>query len=494
MNDDAPGTDPRDARTAERWARFRFGVVGQLLAAPPAPGELQTQLRLLAAHSWRHPVSGQLVRFGLSTLERWYYAARHAPDPVRALARRLRSDQGSHPAISAQAAAWLSAQYREHPSWSYQLHADNLVVRLQADPALGPVPSYASVKRFLQTHGMLKRPRRGPAHSPGARQAEARYEAREVRSYQSEYVNALWHLDFHHGSVRVLRSNGQWAYPLLLGILDDHSRLGCHAQWYLAEGAEELCHGLGQALQKRGLPRALMSDNGSAMIAAETTQGLERLGILHERTLPHSPYQNGKQESWWNQVEGRLLPMLEGVPDLTLAQLNEATLAWLEVEYHRRPHAELEKRTPLQCFVDGRDVGRPAPSAEALRQAFTAEITRTQRRSDGTLSLGGRRFEIPSRYRHFTHVHVRHASWDLSQVHLVDPHTGTLLCRLYPLDKTRNAEGQRAAKPSLLDAPPAPPTCGMAPLLQHILRQYATTGLPPAYLPKDDLPPLPPTP
>lgn len=203
---------------------------------------------------------------------------------------------------------------------------------------------------------------------------------------------------------------------------------------------------------------------------------------------------NGKQESWWNQVEGRLLPMLEGVPDLTLAQLNEATLAWLEVEYHRRPHSQLDGRTPLQCFVEGRDVGRPAPDPEVLRQAFTAEITRTQRRSDGTLSLLGQRFEIPSRYRHFARVQVRYASWDLSQVHLVDPHTGTLLCRLYPLDKARNAEGHRAAKPSLTQAPLPEPASGMAPLLQKILRQYATTGLPPAYLPKDDLPALPQTP
>jgi hypothetical protein len=82
----------------------------------------------------------------------------------------------------------------------------------------------------------------------------------------------------------------------------------------------------------------------------------------------------------------------------------------------------------------------------------------------------------------------------LSQVHLVDPHTGTLLGRLYPLDKARNADGQRAAKPSLIEAPPAQPASGMAPLLQKIIREYATTGLPPAYLPKDDLPPLPPNP
>ena len=35
--------------------------------------------------------------------------------------------------------------------------------------------------------------------------------------------------------------------------------------------------------------------------------------------------QNGKQEAFWGQVEGRLLPMLEGVADLTLDQLNDAS-------------------------------------------------------------------------------------------------------------------------------------------------------------------------
>ena len=46
-------------------------------------------------------------------------------------------------------------------------------------------------------------------------------------------------------------------------------------------------------------------------------------------------FQNGKQESFWNGIERRLLPMLEGVADLTLAQLNKAMLAWIEMEYHR---------------------------------------------------------------------------------------------------------------------------------------------------------------
>ena len=70
-------------------------------------------------------------------------------------------------------------------------------------------------------------------------------------------MNGLWHLDFHHGSRKILTPEGEWIRPILLAILDDHSRLVCHAQWYLQETAESLIHGLVQACCKRGLPRAL---------------------------------------------------------------------------------------------------------------------------------------------------------------------------------------------------------------------------------------------
>ncbi len=122
MADDS-SNDPGNARTSECWARFRFSVVGHLLAAPPPAGELYQQLRLLAAQSWRHPVNGEAVQFGVSTLERWYYLARDAKDPIQALARKIRSDHGQHPALSSRLCEVLAAQYRGHPSWSYQLHA-----------------------------------------------------------------------------------------------------------------------------------------------------------------------------------------------------------------------------------------------------------------------------------------------------------------------------------------------------------------------------------
>jgi putative transposase len=480
--------EPHSSRSHERWAHFRFSVIGPLLAAPPSRGQLQGQLKELAAKKWRHPITGAWIVFGLSTIERWYYKALHAKDgPVDVLKRKIRSDHGQHPAVGPKLAELLAGQYRQHPSWTYQLHADNLAVLVQQQSNLGPMPSYESVLRFMKSHGLCKRPRRGPVHSPGGQAAEHRYEAREIRSYESEYVNALWHLDFHHGSLRVLLANGQWVYPILLGILDDRSRLCCHAQWYLTEGAEDLCHGLGQAFQKRQLPRSLLFDNGSAMLAAETQAGLTRLSILAENTLPYSPYQNGKQESFWTQIEGRLLPMLEAVADLTLAQLNEATLAWIEIEYNRKVHSETGQ-TPLHRYLNDKDVGRPCPSTQKLQLAFTTEVSRTQRRSDGTLSLEAIRFEIPSRYAHLEKLGLRYASWDLGSVYLSDPQTGAILGRIYPQDKKKNAEGLRAPKTPALSWPEPAAAPGMAPLLQKIIRQYATTGLPPAYLPKPENP------
>lgn len=471
----------------EKWAHFRFSVIGPLLAAPPIYGGVKVELGHLAEKLWQHPITGQWGQFGRSTIERWYYKALHEPnDPVEALARKVREDCGAHPSISTELGEKLANQYRQHPNWSYQLHADNLTAQVALDPNLGKSPSYPSVLRFMQAHGLIKRPRRGRGHTAGVEAAERRFEDFEIRSYESQYVNALWHYDFHHGSLKVVLPDGQWRGVDLFGMLDDCSRLCVHAQWYLAETAENLIHGLKQGFEKYDLPRGAMSDNGSAMIAAETVQGLARLGIIHERTLPYSAYQNGKQECFWGQAEGRLLAMLEGCKDLTLAQLNEATLAWVDLEYNRKIHSELGQ-SPLSKFLATKNVSRPCPECEKLDQAFMAQISRTQRQSDGTVSIDGIRFELPSRYRHLKRVTLRYASWDLSRAYLADPQNGNIICRIYPQDKHKNADGQRRRKePLILAGNPPSDGGGMAPLLRKLIADYAATGLPPAYMPKEE--------
>lgn len=471
-----------DPPKRDRWARLRFSIVGALLAAPPAAGELLSALRALSAKSWRHPVSDLNVCFSVSTLERWYYAARSARDPVAALRNRLRGDVGRFPSLSASAIATLVTQYREHPGWTMQLHFDNLRVALAGSDS--PVPSYPTVRRYLKAQAMFRqaRPKRA---TEGALSARDRLERLEIRSFEVDHVSALWHLDFHHASRKVLTRGGTWVKPMLLGVIDDRSRLVCHLQWYLSETAESLVHGLLQAFMKRGLPRALMTDNGAAMLAEETVTGLASLGIVHQTTLPYSPYQNAKQESFWGRVEGRLMAMLEGEASLTLDLLNQATQAWVEQEYHRTVHSELNA-TPLDRYLAGPNVRRDCPATAVLSAAFRVEVARRQRRSDGTVSLEGGRFEIPALYRHLGQVHLRYARWDLTQVDLVDPRTGAILCPVKPLDKSANADGQRRRlAPVATDLSPLPPS-GMAPLLRQLLTEYAATGLPPAYLPTPD--------
>jgi hypothetical protein len=90
-------------------------------------------------------------------------------------------------------------------------------------------------------------------------------------------------------------------------------------------------------------------------------------------------------------------------------------------------------------------------------------------------------------------VSIRYADWDLSQVVLVDSRTDVVLCRIYPVDKTKNANGQRRSLEAIAQAdavvatatPPAG-EAGMAPLLRKLVAEYAATGLPPAYLPKGE--------
>jgi putative transposase len=91
----------RGKRVHERWAHFRFSVVGQLLAAPPGKGELAAAIAALADRTWHHPITDEHTRFGFSTIERWYYrASKERSDPVGVLRRKLRVDAGRQSAIS----------------------------------------------------------------------------------------------------------------------------------------------------------------------------------------------------------------------------------------------------------------------------------------------------------------------------------------------------------------------------------------------------------
>jgi len=472
------------------WAHLRFSVIGGLLANPPEKGELKAELSRLARKRYRHPLKDEWITFGVSTIERWYYQALKSDDPIIALGRKVRNDAGRNKTIGTRLLAELKKQYQTYPNWSYQLHADNLKALALECPELGDIPSYSTVLRRMQKLGWTKK-RFGPRHKkPGQIKAAVRLDNREVRGFESSHVHGLWHLDYHHGR-RVVDVHGTWHTPKVLCMLDDHSRLCCHIQWYLDETAESLVHGLTQAFHKRGLPRSLMTDNGPAMLATEVQNGLLRLGIKHDKTLPYSPYQNGKMEVFWGQLEGRLMAMLSKIEPLTLEFLNKATQAWVEQEYNRTIHEETGQ-SPIDRMLAGSDVSRPSVGSDTLHFFFTVPETRTQRTSDGTVQIKGVRFEVPSRFRHLKQLKVAYKPSDLSMAYLVDPKTSDNLGRIYPQDKTKNAQGKRRSLDPVLQmtdglATDSPSVEPVPPLLRKLLADYAATGLPPAYLPTEGI-------
>ena len=471
----------------QRWAQFRFAVIGELLSSPPEKGQLQRAIERLSQQIYRHPIEAdRRISLGASTIERWYYKAKGAADPIAALGRKIRNDAGIRWSMSEPLLSALKSQYESHRRWNAQLHYDNLAALVKEQPRLGPMVSYKTVLRCMREYGWLKI--RQPAlPTAGQQRAAERLQRREVRGFEVAHVHGLWHLDFHQARISILDAAGKWHRPVALAICDDHSRLCCHLQFYLAETAQCLVHGLTQAFMKRGLPRALLTDNGAAMLAEETRNGLSRLGIEHKTTLPYSPYQNGKQEIFWGRLESRLLELLRGIEDLKLSFINQAACAWVEQDYHRKEHKEI-RTPPLQRMLTGPDVSRPAPDSDFLRLAFTRRITRTPRRSDATVVVDGIRYELPVRFAHLRQVILRASSWDKSRMTLVDADTEAALARLLPQDKTKNASGLRRAigtddrMPHICSTEQAMPA-----LLRQWLADYAATGLPPAYLPMEEV-------
>jgi hypothetical protein len=109
-----------------RWARLRFQILGPLMAAPAEEGELKRRIDELAARAWRHPTTGESIRFSFKTIERWWYTARGVDDPLAALARKVPSHAGTHPSLGPRLVEAIAKQHHDHPRWSFQLHHDTL--------------------------------------------------------------------------------------------------------------------------------------------------------------------------------------------------------------------------------------------------------------------------------------------------------------------------------------------------------------------------------
>ena len=174
------------------------------------------------------PAAAGPVRFSASTIERWYYRARAAhQDPVGALRARPRTDAGTR-AGDVGGACCDAARAVPRPSVVVGAAAPRQPARAcRCRPRLwGRCRPYATLTRVMRSLGLVRHRRRRQGQRETERTA---VEAREVLSYEVSRSHALWHADMHHGKRRGADPRpAEWKTPILLGFLDDHSRLGCH--------------------------------------------------------------------------------------------------------------------------------------------------------------------------------------------------------------------------------------------------------------------------
>ena len=446
---------------------FRYGVVAELLSCPPGRGELAVRLREISERTFYAPWEEEPIKISFRTVERWYYAAKNAQRPSEELQPKIRSDRGETRVLTEEHKNWLHNYKRKFPSWSVQLLFDNLL----SESLKSKNPSYSTVLRYLKREGF-----------PVYMTRNKKQKAKEIRSYEVEFVGQMWHMDFHKASRMVLTENREYKQPICMAIIDDKSRLVCHVQWYLNETAEVLVHGFMQAILKRGLPRTFYSDNGSAMKAEEFKAGLGFLDIKQEHTLPYAAYQNGKQEAFWQPLEGRLMKMIPKEKRLTLDVLNIVTQAWVEQDYQVKVHSETNE-TPYDRFFNSTNVLRPSPEYKDLKCSFRMEIKRTIRSTDGTITLDGIRFEIPQQYVHMETLLLRYARWDLGEAEILCHDTKKSLCIIHPINKVLNSSGYRQEKTEKIEKEEAISTVEneelnlmtdyLPPLLAQCLKKHA---------------------
>ena len=100
-------------------------------------------------------------------------------------------------------------------------------------------------------------------------------------------------------------------------------------------------------------------------------------------------------ERFWRTLKERCLYHTGQLTSLD--ELNKRLWAFVDEDYHRRPHASLLGRTPKQVWSEDRPDEANIVDEKRLRDAFTARTERRVR-GDSTLSVHGRLFEVDQRF------------------------------------------------------------------------------------------------
>ena len=360
---------PTDHR--EAVAIFRAEIIGALTRRALDRGSLQFEFQALAAVPRRMPGASITHIFGVSTLERWYYA--YKSSGLDGLKPRARNDRGLAQRLNEEQRQLVLDIRREHPKASAELIVKTLVAEGRLPKA---IVSARVLRRLFQEQGLDRIARL----AEGDRHARLRWEA--------AYPGALWQTDVCHGPS--LRVDGRIIPIRVHAIIDDASRFIVALEAHATERERDMLDIFANAIRRHGPPSALYLDNGSTYSGEALRLCCERLGVTLIHSKPYEPQGRGKIERFFRTLRAGCLDYVGDCS--SLHAVNARLLAFLDQQYHHGAHAGLVGKTPAAIWREGAPALRPL-DPDAFREAFTTRKRRRIRR-DSTLNVDGAAYEV----------------------------------------------------------------------------------------------------
>lgn len=211
------------------------------------------------------------------------------------------------------------------------------------------------------------------------------------KRYEMDYFGELWVGDFMHGPVL---SEPRKRKAILLGIIDDHSRMIVGHRWSFEETTMPIEVVFKEALLRFGKPVKLYLDNGPSFSSDYLRSVCAPLGIGLIHSKPYDSPSRGKIERFWRTVRGSFLSDFKGQ---SLQELNDAFDVWLRDQYHATTHSGIGCRPLDRYQLSVAEYPRPRVSEEEVEEHFLATIERKVNR-DATVSVNNLIYEVPASY------------------------------------------------------------------------------------------------
>lgn len=356
---------------ATQIATFRFGVISEFVnGARLGYGERTRLLKEKSEREYDIPGTGR-SRISPSTINLWIHQYRESKGRIESLKPKRRRDRGTYRKFDATIRMALKELRADNPRYTVPV----MITKLKHKKIIGSDDKLnkASIYRFLKSEGLDKK------------QAAA---ADDRRRFEADYPNQIWQCDVMHGGPLIKVEAGSNKKAYLCAIMDDHSRMIVHAQFYLSEAFDSLKDCLHQAVMKRGIPQKFYVDNGACYRATHLEQVLAALGVGLTHSRPYTPQGRGKIERFFRYIRQDFMPLHADRP-ASLTELNERLDSWID-GYNARPHSTT-KVSPYDRFKNNLACVRPAP--DELLDYFR-KIEQRRVKKDRTVQLNNRLFEV----------------------------------------------------------------------------------------------------